>query len=95
MGCPFFYIGLFLIIFAHKDSLFVPKYSIMDILRKIWKFYYDGFREMTVGKTLWLLIVIKLFVMFSILKLFFFKSELGKYETDEEKSKVVIENLIN
>lgn len=50
---------------------------------------------MTVGKTLWLLIVIKLFVMFFILKLFFFKSELGKYETDEEKSKVVIENLIN
>lgn len=34
--------------------------------------YYDGFRSMTVGKTLWLVILIKLFIIFFVLKLFFF-----------------------
>lgn len=34
--------------------------------------YYDGFRQMTLGKTLWLIIGIKLFIMFAILKVFFF-----------------------
>lgn len=37
----------------------------------IYRFYYDGFREMTLGRTLWAIILIKLFVMFFILKLFF------------------------
>ena len=27
----------------------------------IWKFYLDGFRSMTIGRTLWILILIKLF----------------------------------
>ncbi len=34
--------------------------------------YYDGFRSMTLGKKLWLVIFIKLFIMFAILKVFFF-----------------------
>ena len=34
--------------------------------------YYDGFRQMTLGKILWLIIGIKLFIMFAILKVFFF-----------------------
>lgn len=48
---------------------------------------------MTVGKTLWLIVVIKLFIMFFILKLFFFKSDLGKYDKEEQKAGHVIENL--
>lgn len=64
-----------------------------SILKKIWMFYYEGYKSMTVGKTLWLIVAIKLFIMFFVLKLFFFKSELGKYKTDEEKSNIVIENL--
>lgn len=32
--------------------------------KRIWIFYRDGFREMTVGKTLWALILIKLFILF-------------------------------
>lgn len=63
------------------------------MLKRVWMFYYDGFRSMTVGKTLWIIIGIKLFIMFFILKLFFFRPELAKYKTEEEKSKVVIENL--
>lgn len=38
----------------------------------MFRFYVDGFRSMTVGKTLWAIILVKLFIMFAILKLFFF-----------------------
>lgn len=48
---------------------------------------------MTVGKTLWIIILIKLFVLFVVLKLFFFKSDLAEYRTEKEKSEQVIENL--
>ena len=39
---------------------------------RVWDLYYDGFRNMTLGKTLWAIILIKLFIMFAILKVFFF-----------------------
>ena len=53
--------------------------------KRIWYFYRDGFREMTVGKTLWELILIKLFILFFILKLFFFPDFLStKGNTDDE-----------
>ena len=42
-----------------------------SLLTRIWIFYRDGFREMTLGRTLWAIILIKLFIMFFILKLFF------------------------
>lgn len=38
--------------------------------------YYDGFRHMTLGKTLWIIILIKLFIIFFILKPFFFPNYL-------------------
>ncbi len=63
------------------------------LVKRIWLFYYEGFRSMTLGKTLWLIIAIKLFIMFFVLKLFFFKSELGKYSTKEEKAKHVVTRL--
>ena len=62
---------------------------------KIWRFYMEGFRNMTLGKTLWAIILIKLFIMFFILRLFFFPNILQqKYATDEERANQVIENLI-
>lgn len=48
---------------------------------------------MTVGKTLWLIIGIKVFIMFAVLRLFFFQPVLAG--TDEEKAATVRENLIN
>ena len=54
----------------------------------IWKFYLDGFRSMTIGRTLWILILIKLFIMFGILKVFFFPDFL-KGKTAEEKQDYV------
>lgn len=39
---------------------------------RVFDLYYDGFRNMRLGKTLWTIILIKLFIMFVILKIFFF-----------------------
>ena len=41
-----------------------------SLLTRIWIFYRDGFREMTLGRTLWTIILIKLFIMFFISKTF-------------------------
>ena len=38
-----------------------------NTIQKIWRFYVDGFRGMTLGKTLWLIILVKLFIMFFII----------------------------
>jgi hypothetical protein len=58
--------------------------------------YIDGFRNMTVGKTLWKIIFIKLIIMFAVLKVFFFKDFLGsKFSTDKEKSEYIIKQIIN
>ncbi len=48
---------------------------------------------MDVGKSLWLIIIIKLVIMFLVLRIFFFKPELSSYKTDSEKAAHVIENL--
>jgi len=61
---------------------------------RILMFYVDGFRSMTVGKYLWLIILAKLFVMFAILRVFFFPNFLKtNFETDSERSDYVIEQL--
>ena len=67
---------------------------IKNCIIRIWEFYRDGFREMTLGRTLWMLILVKLFIMFFILKLFFFPSFL-KDKTDGEKQQYVGSELVN
>lgn len=42
-----------------------------NTLLNIWNFYLEGFRSMTLGRTLWLIILVKLFIMFFILKIIF------------------------
>jgi hypothetical protein len=65
-----------------------------NIVKRVFLFYYEGFKSMTVGKKLWLIIIIKLFVLFFVLKLFFFQNFLGeKFNTDEERSEYVIDQL--
>lgn len=61
-------------------------------LRKIVRFYCDGFREMTLGRTLWAVILIKLFIMFAVLRLFFFPDLLAG-KSPEERSNIVLEAL--
>ncbi|MDR1918683.1 MAG: DUF4492 domain-containing protein [Tannerellaceae bacterium] len=61
---------------------------------RIFHFYMEGFRGMTLGKTLWLIIIIKLFIMFCILKPFFFPRHLGQFKGESEKQEYVSGELI-
>lgn len=66
------------------------------MFQKLYIFYRDGFRNMTVGKTLWAIALIKLFIMFAILKAFFFPNYLNtNFKTNEDKSNHVRQELIN
>ena len=68
---------------------------IKTCLKNIASLYVDGFKNMKIGKKLWLLIIIKLIIMFGILKVFIFDETLNtKFQTEEEKSEFVIRNLI-
>lgn len=60
----------------------------------IWRFYVDGFRSMTLGRTLWLIILVKLFIMFFILRLFFFPNFLNTNVIGEDKDDYVSRELI-
>ncbi len=67
-----------------------------NLMSKIWHLYADGFRSMTIGKTLWLLIFIKLFIIFCILKVFFFPNFLNSVADDEsQKGDYVSTQIIN
>lgn len=62
----------------------------------VYRFYRDGFRSMTVGRQLWLLIIIKLFIIFAVLKLFFFPDILNRdYDDDASRAAAVRSTLIN
>lgn len=43
-----------------------------SFLYRAFDLYYDGFKNMTLGKTLWAVIIIKLIIMFALLKPIFF-----------------------
>ena len=66
-----------------------------NVFVRVFNFYYDGFSNLSpVGKRLWLIILIKLFIMFAILKLFFFPNFLNtNFDSDEERSDHVIEQI--
>lgn len=62
-----------------------------DFLSKVFHLYYDGFRSMTLGKTLWAIILIKLFIIFVVLKVFFFPNFLKQHAGGDEPSYVAKE----
>ncbi len=70
--------------------------SFVSLLNRVFRFYYEGFTTMSWwGKRIWIILLIKLFVIFIILKLFFFPDFLRKnYRTDEQRSEHVLEQLI-
>ncbi len=67
----------------------------MNIFRRIYRFYAEGFATMPRwGKQVWLIILIKLFIMFVVLKIFFFPNFLkSNFKNDAERSNHVLENL--
>lgn len=70
--------------------------AITNAFRGFYVFFRDGFRNMTIGRTLWMIVLIKLFIMFGILKIFFFPNFLNSnFDTDAEKSDHVRNELID
>ena len=65
----------------NKDGFF---YKAFDL-------YYDGFKNMRLGKTLWAIILIKLFIMFAILKVFFFPNFLKQHAQGDKAGYVATE----
>lgn len=64
--------------------------QIKNMAAGIWRFYRDGFRSMTVGRTLWIIIAVKLAVMFLVIRLFFMPDRLAEdYRTDAERAEAV------
>lgn len=56
--------------------------------------FRDGFKNMKLGKTLWILVIIKLAIMFLILRPFFFPNFLNsKFDDDKSKSDYVNSRL--
>ena len=70
----------------------------LGLLKKPFNFYYtlykEGFSSMSKqSKTLWIIAIIKLAIMFGILKVFFFNNYLDKYTTEEEKIEHISKEL--
>jgi hypothetical protein len=65
-----------------------------NVLKRIYTFYADGFRNMGVGRKLWAIILIKLFIMFAVFRVFFFKNYLNEnFENDKQRGDYVLEQL--
>jgi hypothetical protein len=70
------------------------KIIIPKIFKTVYRFYYDGFTDMKTGKTLWLLIGVKLFVMFAIIKWLFFPNVMQEnFHSDKERSDYILQQL--
>ncbi len=62
---------------------------------RVFHLYYDGFRSMTLGKTLWAVILVKLIIIFVVLKIFFFPDFLGSHAEKGGEAAFVATELIN
>ena len=63
--------------------------------KSTYRMYRDGFRSMTVGRTLWIVIAVKLAILFLVVKMFFFPDRLQQdYDTDAERADAVRSELI-
>ena len=64
-------------------------------LYRVFDLYYDGFRSMKLGRTLWAIILIKLFIIFIVLKIFFFPNFLKEHAQKGEESDFVATEMID
>lgn len=62
-----------------------------SFLYRVFDLYYDGFRQMRLGKTLWAIILIKLLIIFVILKMFFFPNFLKEHAQGDNSGYVATE----
>jgi hypothetical protein len=69
----------------------------IDTIKRTSGFYFEGFRNMSGwGKKVWLIIIIKLFIIYAVLRVFFFPDFLGKkFENDSQRSEYVRNQILN
>lgn len=60
-------------------------------LTKVFRFYCDGFRSMTIGRTLWIIIIVKLVIIFVLLRIFFFRPAMSHLSPQEKQNHVADE----
>ncbi len=63
----------------------------MNLFSKLIHLYKEGLKNQSkLGRNLWILVTVKLILMFIVLKIFFFPDFLNsKFKTDKEKSEYV------
>lgn len=68
----------------------------MNIFKKVFRFYYEGFRDMPKwGRQMWLIIIIKGVLVFILVKFIFFPNYLKtNFSTDQQRSEHVVNELI-
>ena len=64
-----------------------------SFLYRVFDLYYDGFKNMKLGRTLWAVILIKLFIIFVVLKLFFFPNFLKQHTEKGGEADFVMEQF--
>mgnify|MGYP003190352280 FL=1 len=75
---------------AAKDSECLRQ----SLFRRVCDLYVGGFREKTVGRRLWALILIKLAILFLVFRLFFFPDHLKEdYDNDADRARAVRTSL--
>lgn len=63
------------------------------MLKNIMRFYAQGFANMTLGRTLWKIIIIKLLVIFIVLKFFIYGDSIRDLGGVDERRDFVLDNL--
>ena len=61
----------------------------------IYNFYVDGFKNMTWGRQLWWVILLKIIILFLVLRAFFFKPVLADKSQEQRIEHVSNELMIN
>lgn len=64
------------------------------MMARIRELYADGFRNMTWGRVLWGIILLKLFILLFVLRLFFFPDFLKKATDNGNKGEYVGNELV-
>ena len=65
-----------------------------NFLYRVYDLYVDGFRHMRLGKTLWAIILIKLFIIFAILKVFFFPDFIKEHAAKGQEAEFVATQIL-
>ena len=66
----------------------------MELIKRIIRFYVDGLKGMKLGKKLWAIVAIKIFILFAVIKLLFFPNFLEThFKSDKQRGEYILNQL--